>query len=54
MFSIVSTTYLKLFKQKITSTMTGSHSNCIFKFPVFSLFFPCPTANFPYDSLRDF
>ena len=25
----------------------GTHSNCIFKFPLFSLFFPCPTANFP-------
>ena len=31
----------------------GTHSNCIFKFPVFSLFCPCPTANFPCANLCD-
>ena len=30
-----------------------THSNCIFKFPVFSLFFPCPTANFPCDNFNN-
>ena len=29
------------------NTNQGTHSNCIFKFPVFSLFFPCLTADFP-------
>ena len=26
----------------------GTHSNCIFKFPMFSLLFPWPTTNFPF------
>ena len=30
----------------------GTHSNHIFKFPVFSLFISCPTANFPCANLR--
>ena len=31
----------------------GTHSNCIFKFPVFSHFSPCPTANFPCVNLNN-
>ena len=31
----------------------GTHSNCIFEFPVFSLFFPYPTSNFPCANLHD-
>ena len=30
-----------------------THSNYVFKFPVFSLFFPCPIAKFPCDNLHD-
>ena len=31
----------------------GTQSNCIFKFPVFSLCFSCPTAHFPCATLHN-
>ena len=32
--------------------LQGTHSNCIFKFPVFSLLFLCLIENFPCGNLR--
>ena len=37
------------YMQKLTQ---GTHSNFIFKSPVFSLCFPCPMANIPCANLR--
>ena len=36
-----------LLEERGTQLAQGTHSNCIFKFPVFSLFSPCPTQIFP-------
>ena len=46
-------TYLGMIYIEWNMQKQGTHSNYIFKFPVFSQFFPCLTASFPCANLSD-